>query len=150
MSVHIGLGNIPCCDQAFQFPVLLGDRQGHRTGLLHNSPGVLNRNTILHARRLPDLHILHLSPYIRKIPRRLHAKPLQHILRLLIYLPGPLRRILTSFIQSVLKIRIGNRGTNRIRIRILMPDNINFPLLRHSTYPFSKVISTSFFILSHF
>ena len=131
MGVHIRLGNIPGSDQSLKLSILLCNRQGHGITLLHDRPGVFNRNTAGYPRRLPDLHILHLRTHIRQIPRCLHPKTLQHILCLTIDLSCPLCKIPSPITRTILNIRISDGRADRIRIRIFMAHYIDLPLFCH-------------------
>ena len=78
-----------------------------------------------------DFNFLYLRSRIRQIPRCAHAKALQYILGLLIDLTGTPRHVGFGFICPVLDIRIGDCGTNGVRIRIFVSYNVYFPLFRH-------------------
>lgn len=118
INFHVCLGDVTDRYDAFQLPVPC-DRERMYIRFLHLLPCCPDGNAASDAFHLFQLCIFDLLPEIRKQPRRLHVKTLQHILRLFVELPGAARFINLSC-DLRLQCCISDRRTDRIRIRILM------------------------------
>ena len=125
IRIHIGFRNIADRDHALQIIVRRSNWQCDHVVVFHHGIRFFHRNRARYARHLMDFNFLYLRSRIRQITRCAHAKALQHILCLLVDLTGTPRHVGFCFICSVLDIRIGNRRTNGIRIRIFMSNDIN-------------------------
>ena len=125
IRIHIGFCDITDRDHALQIIVRRSNRQCDHVVVFHHGIRFLHGNRARYARHLMDFNFLYLRSRIRQIPRCAHAKALQYILGLLIDLTGTPRHVGFGFICPVLDIRIGNRRTNGIRIRIFMANYIN-------------------------
>ena len=125
IRIHIGFRDITDRDHALQIIVRRSNRQCDYIVVFHHGIRFFHGNRTRHARHLVNFNFLYLRSRIRQIPRCAHAKALQYILGLLIDLTGTPRHVGFGFICPVLDIRIGNRRTNGIRIRIFMANYIN-------------------------
>ena len=136
VHIHVGFGDIADGDEPFQL-LPLGDGQRHHVILPHKLPCFFQGNIRIYPRSHPNLDILHLGTHIRHILRRFHAKIFQNKPAFLIELTGPLRHIAALMGQLVFQICVCDGRANRIRIRILVADNKNIPLLFCAHFPFS-------------
>ena len=125
IRIHIGFCDITDRNHALQIIVRRSNRQCDHVVVFHHGIRFLHGNRARYARHLMDFNFLYLRSRIRQVARRTHPKALQYILGLLIDLTGTPRHVGFGFICPVLDIRIGNRRTNGIRIRIFMANYIN-------------------------
>ena len=125
IRIHIGFRDITDRDHALQIIVRRSNWQCDYIVVFHHGIRFFHGNRTRYARHLMDFNFLYLRSRIRQVARRTHPKAFQYILGLLIDLTGTARHVGFGFICPVLDIRIGNRRTNGIRIRIFMANYIN-------------------------
>ena len=125
IRIHVGFRDITDRDHALQIIVRRSNRQCDYIVVFHHGIRFFHGNRTRHARHLVNFNFLHLRSRIRQVARRTHPKAFQHILGLLVDLTGTACHVGFCFIRSVFDIRIGNRRTDRIRIRIFMSNYIN-------------------------
>ena len=125
IRIHIGFCDITDRNHALQIIVRRSNRQCDHVVVFHHGIRFLHGNRARYARHLVNLNFLYLRSRIRQVAWRTHPKAFQHILGLLVDLTGTACHVGFCFIRSVFDIRIGNRRTDRIRIRIFMSNYIN-------------------------
>ena len=130
VSIHIGFRDISGGDQTFHFSFFVRDRQRYRIMLLHQFPCPLHRHAVCRSRCLMKIHVFHLGSHIRQITGCRHMKIFQYKFCFFIDLSGSLCHI-RSLGCSILDVGICDRRTDRIRVRILVSDDINFIIFSH-------------------
>ena len=138
--IHVGCGDIADGNQTFNL-LFLGNRQRHGSDAAHQVPCLLQGQIALYAFRLSDLDILYLCHHVSHIDRCFRLEEVQHVLRLLVQLSGT-RRNVSAALQRILQIRISQRRTDRIRIRIFVTDNIHRSC--HIFFHFKPLLYTYF------
>ena len=123
VNIHIGVGDVTDGDQSLQL-LMICDRKSHHPQCPHHIPGFFQGNLTGDSLGLSNLNVPDIRHHILHILGRRYLKIIQHILRLLIDLPGAGRTVSTPA-QTVFQLRVGDCGTNGIRIRILMTDHID-------------------------
>ena len=130
IRIHIGFGDVSGRDQAFNLAFFVCDRQCYRIMLLHQFPCPLHRHAVCRSRCLMKIHVFHLGSHIRQITGCRHMEIFQYKFCFFVDLSGSLRHI-RSLGCSILDVGICDRRTDRIRVRILVSDDINFIIFSH-------------------
>ena len=129
VNIHVRFCNVVCRDQTLQLLILIKDRKGKYIFIPHQRPCFFQRNFTVHSTDFTHIHVFDTRTDIRHIARCIHLKTFQHIQRFFVDLTGTLCLINGIFLRSVFDICISDRRTDRVRIRILVSDHINFPLI---------------------
>ena len=130
IRIHIGFGDVSGRDQAFNLAFFVCDRQCYRIMLLHQFPCPLHRHAVCRSRCLMKIHVFHLGSHIRQITGCRHMEIFQYKFCFFVDLSGSLCHI-CSLSCSILDVGICDRRTDRIRVRILVSDDINFIIFSH-------------------
>ena len=124
---HVRVGNILQRDQPLKLSFLIGNTQRIDMPVIHPLPGGAAAHLPVHARLLPDVDVPDVRTHIDREPWRLHAKMIQHKGGFLADLTRA-PRLVRLAADLIFQICIGNRGADRIRVRILVPDHADNPL----------------------
>ena len=120
--VHVGLADVLQGDDALKIPVPVRDTQRLDLVADHHAPCVLQTHVLVDPRRDAVLRVLELRPYVQAQPGHLRAEIAQDKFRLPVQVPGPPGFIYRAT-QPVFQPGIGDRGADRVRIRVPVPDH---------------------------
>ena len=143
IHIHVRFRNRADCNQTFQAVVLCSNRQRIHILIPHQRPRFFQGNISVYPLYPADIHVAHSGTHIRYISGNLHSKAIQYVLRLVADDSRALRHE-HPLLRPVLKVCIGNRGTDRICIGIFMPHHINLFVLHINFLPAFIKISQSF------
>ena len=125
LILHVKTGDIGQRQQALQMVFLIHNRNGLDIVLAHIFPCTPQGNVRADAIHHAVLHIRQAGVEGRQIPRRFHTEGIQHIFGFRVDVPRAAGDIFVSG-QDMFEPGIADRGTDRIGIRIFMPDHENW------------------------
>ena len=127
--LHIGTGNVIDRDHPVQVLVIVRDRQRERAALPQRQPRVAHGKIAAHAGQTADLHILDPGTDLVQVDRHLCLKLFEHEPGLGGDMAGPRRHVMLRRIDLILEVCVGDRGTDRVRVRVPVSDDRNCSLL---------------------
>ena len=140
-EIHVDVCDIGDRNQTQEFLLLGRDTEGLDVLFAHQLPDLAETHLPVDAGPNAEVDVLHLRAHARNETRRLHVPVIQHELRLAIHAARSPRLVLALRIDLLFQPAIAECRADGIRIRILMPDDIDFlsPIMcRHALPPLSS------------
>ena len=124
-QIHVGIGNVLDRDQALQLVLIVHDAEGVDLDIAHQVPCGAHAHLAVNAGLLADVDVLDLRADIGAKAGCLDAEMLQDKPRFTVYMPGAAGLIQTVEAAAVFQPCIRQRGADRVRIRVLVADDID-------------------------
>ena len=124
-QVHVRVGNVLDGDKPLQLVVAVHDAERVDLDVAHQVPGRAQAHLAVDARLLADVDVLDLRADIGAEAGCLDAEMLQDKPRFTVYMPGAAGLIQTVKAAAVFQPCIRQRGADRVRIRVLVADDID-------------------------
>ena len=124
-QIHVCVGNVLDGDKALQLVLVIDDAERVDFHIAHQVPGGAQAHFAVNAGLLADVDIFNLRADIGTQARRLDAEMLQNKFRLAIDVPGAAGLIQAGQAAAVFQPRIGQRGADGVRVRVLVTNDID-------------------------
>ena len=137
-EIHVDVGDVGDRNETQKFLLLGRDAEGLDILFAHQLPDLAETHLPVDTGLNAEINVLHLRAHARNETRCLHLPVIQHELRLAVHTARSPRLVLALRIDLLFQPAVAERRADGIRIRILMPDDVDFlsPVMsRHALPP---------------